>query len=59
MVSNPPYIAEAEFAGAGPEVRDFEPRVALEGGRDGLNFYRKIVGGLPRWLARDGEVILE
>jgi release factor glutamine methyltransferase len=59
MVSNPPYIAEAEFAALAPEVRDFEPRVALEGGRDGLNFYRKIVAGLPRWLARDGEVILE
>jgi release factor glutamine methyltransferase len=59
MVSNPPYIAEAEFGALAPEVRDFEPRVALEGGRDGLSFYRKIVAALPRWLARDGEVILE
>jgi release factor glutamine methyltransferase len=59
IVSNPPYIAETQFAALAPEVRDFEPRVALEGGRDGIDFYRKIAAGLPRWLARDGEVILE
>jgi release factor glutamine methyltransferase len=59
IVSNPPYIAEAELAALASEVRDFEPKVALEGGRDGLNFYRGIAAGLPRWLAPDGEVILE
>jgi release factor glutamine methyltransferase len=59
IVSNPPYIAKTQFAVLAPEVRDFEPRVALEGGRDGIDFYRKIAAGLPRWLARDGEVILE
>jgi release factor glutamine methyltransferase len=59
IVSNPPYVAEAELAGLAPEVRDFEPKVALEGGRDGLNFCRRIAGGLPRWLAPGGEVILE
>jgi release factor glutamine methyltransferase len=59
IVSNPPYIAETEFAAMTPEVCDFEPRVALAGGRDGLNFYRGIAAGLARWLAQDGEVILE
>jgi release factor glutamine methyltransferase len=59
IVSNPPYIAEAEFATLAPEVRDFEPRVALEGGRDGMVFYRKIAAGAPRWLAPGGEVMLE
>jgi release factor glutamine methyltransferase len=59
MVSNPPYIAEAEFAWLTPEVRDFEPRIALEGGRDGMEFYRRIAAGLARWLVFGGEVILE
>jgi release factor glutamine methyltransferase len=59
IVSNPPYIAEAEFATLDPEVRDFEPRIALAGGRDGMDFYRKIAIGLPRWLKRGGEVMLE
>ena len=59
IVSNPPYIAEAEFATLAPEVRDFEPRIALAGGRDGMGFYRRIAAGLSRWLGRDGEVMLE
>ncbi len=59
IVSNPPYVAEDELRTLAPEVRDFEPRAALAGGRDGLDFYRRIAGGLPRWLARGGEVMLE
>jgi release factor glutamine methyltransferase len=59
IVSNPPYIAEPEFAALAPEVRDFEPRVALDGGSDGMDFYRRIAAGVPRWLAPGGEVILE
>jgi release factor glutamine methyltransferase len=59
VVSNPPYIAAAEVATLTPEVRDFEPRIALEGGRDGMDFYRKIATGLARWLVPGGEVIFE
>ena len=59
IVSNPPYIVEAELATLAPEIRDFEPRLALDGGHDGLEFYRKIAHGLARWLAADGEVVLE
>jgi release factor glutamine methyltransferase len=59
IVSNPPYVAEPQFAALAPEVRDFEPRVALDGGRDGMDFYRRIAAGVPRWLAPGGEVILE
>ena len=59
IVSNPPYVAEPEFAALAPEVRDFEPRVALDGGRDGMDFYRRIAAGVPRWLAPGGQVILE
>ncbi len=43
VVSNPPYIASAELAELEPEVRDWEPRGALDGGADGLDFYRSIV----------------
>ena len=59
IVSNPPYIARPEIAALEPEVRDFEPRLALEGGSNGMDFYRKIAVGLARWLAPDGEAILE
>ena len=59
IVSNPPYITTAELPALAPEVRDFEPRMALDGGVDGMEFYRKIAAGLSRWLAPQGEVILE
>jgi len=59
IVSNPPYITKAELPALAPEVRDFEPRLALDGGVDGMEFYRKIAAGLARWLAPQGEVILE
>ncbi len=42
VVSNPPYISETEWAGLMPEVRDYEPRMALHGGADGLDAYRQL-----------------
>jgi release factor glutamine methyltransferase len=59
IVSNPPYIAEADLSALAPEVRDFEPKAALTDGADGLEFYRRVARGLDRWLASSGEVILE
>lgn len=59
VVSNPPYIGAAEFAKLAPEVREFEPREALAGGGDGLEFYRGIAAGLSPWLRRGGAVMLE
>ena len=59
IVSNPPYITQADLRGLAPEVRDFEPRLALDGGVDGMAFYRKIAAGLTRWFADQGELILE
>jgi release factor glutamine methyltransferase len=57
VVSNPPYIASADIAGLSPEVREFDPRAALDGGADGLDFYRRIVAGLGRVV--DGWAIFE
>ncbi len=50
IVSNPPYIPTAELAALQPEVRDYEPRDALDGGPDGLDFYRSIIPAAPGYL---------
>lgn len=59
IVSNPPYIAETEMAGLEPEVRDWEPWLALSPGGDGLAAYRAIAAGVGAHLAPGGRVILE
>ncbi|OZA11074.1 MAG: protein-(glutamine-N5) methyltransferase, release factor-specific [Rhodobacterales bacterium 17-64-5] len=59
IVSNPPYIAEAEMAGLAPEVRDWEPRMALTPGGDGLGAYRAIAAGAPRHLLPGGRILVE
>ncbi len=51
FVCNPPYVAASEIAGLQPEVRDHEPRAALDGGKDGLEFMRRIIPALPSILA--------
>lgn len=59
VVSNPPYIPDAEIDGLMPEVARHEPRRALAGGPDGLAPYRAIAAALPRLLARGGLAVLE
>ena len=59
IVSNPPYIPTKEIATLQREVRDYEPKLALDGGEDGLDFYRKIAEDAPKCLSRGGMVILE
>lgn len=59
VVSNPPYISEAEISGLAPEVRDHEPRSALTPGGDGLAAYRAIAAGAGRVLAPGGRLLLE
>ena len=59
IVSNPPYIAPAEFAALDSGVRDFEPRLALDGGADGLAFYRRIAAEAAQYLNSGGVVLLE
>jgi release factor glutamine methyltransferase len=58
VLSNPPYIAADEWAITDPDLA-FEPRVALDGGRDGLNAYRAIAEGAPRHLRPGGWLLLE
>lgn len=59
IVSNPPYIPSGEIETLAPEVRDHEPRVALEGGADGLAAYRALAADGRRLLADRGRLILE
>ncbi|MFO0852533.1 MAG: peptide chain release factor N(5)-glutamine methyltransferase [Gemmataceae bacterium] len=59
IVSNPPYVTPGELADLAPEVRDHEPRLALDGGPDGLAFYRRIAAECGKWLAPGGAVMVE
>ncbi|PQV63157.1 [protein release factor]-glutamine N5-methyltransferase [Abditibacterium utsteinense] len=59
IVSNPPYIAAGEIEGLEIGVRDFEPRLALDGGADGLNPFREIAVGAAPLLTKNGFVALE
>lgn len=58
IVSNPPYIPAGQLAGLQEEVRR-EPALALDGGADGLDFYRRIIAEAPRYLAPGGWLLLE
>lgn len=59
VVSNPPYIPTGDIDRLPPEVRDHEPRVGLDGGADGLEFYRRVIPGIGDSLAADGVVAFE
>lgn len=59
VVSNPPYIPSADWAELMPEVRDFEPRLALDGGADGLTAYRHLAGQSQRILVPGGWLLVE
>lgn len=59
VVSNPPYIPTAEIESLAPEVARYEPRLALDGGADGLSAYRIISSALPRLLKLGGAFALE
>ncbi len=59
IVSNPPYIASAEVDKLMPEVRDHEPRMALDGTEDGLHFYRRIIKEAGKHLVNSGMLFFE
>ncbi|NLL81753.1 MAG: peptide chain release factor N(5)-glutamine methyltransferase [Tissierellia bacterium] len=59
IVSNPPYIPSLDIEDLQTEVKDYEPRLALDGGQDGLDFYRRITKEAKDFLAKDGLLIFE
>ncbi|WP_432406961.1 peptide chain release factor N(5)-glutamine methyltransferase [Wukongibacter sp. M2B1] len=59
LVSNPPYIPSKKIEGLQVEVSKYEPRIALDGGEDGLDFYREIIDKAPEYLRRGGLIVLE
>jgi len=59
IVSNPPYVVHGEIASLAPEVRDYDPALALDGGADGLDGYRAIAAQARGLLAPGGKLIVE
>jgi len=59
ITANPPYIPTGDIAGLAPDIKEFEPRIAIDGGADGLDFVRRIVDGAPGHLSPSGVLAVE
>ncbi len=59
IVANPPYIRSGDLAGLAPEIREWEPTTALDGGADGLLYYRRIIPAAWEYLKGGGSILLE
>jgi release factor glutamine methyltransferase len=59
LAANAPYVPTGEIGLMPPEARDYEPRIALDGGADGLEVARRVVAAAPRWLAPGGVLLVE
>ena len=59
VISNPPYVRRGDIEGLQPEIRDFEPREAIDGGDDGLDFHRDLLQGISSCLRKGGWLVLE
>jgi release factor glutamine methyltransferase len=59
VVANVPYVPTEAIALMPPEARDHEPRVALDGGGDGLDVARRVIAAAPDWLAPGGSLLFE
>ncbi len=59
IVSNPPYIRRADIKTLSKEVRKFDPKLALDGGQDGLDYYKILASNAPMFLSRHGKIFLE
>jgi release factor glutamine methyltransferase len=59
VVSNPPYIADDQWEDLALDIREHEPKIALQAGKDGLDFYRRICTSALEWIALGGFLILE
>ncbi len=59
VVANPPYVASGELRHLAPEVRDYDPHLALDGGADGLRAYRALAADAPRLIGAGGHMVVE
>ena len=59
IVSNPPYVSDEDYESLPPEVHDYEPRVSLDGRKDGMRYIRKIIEGCEDFLSPGGWLLLE
>ncbi|HEX3647121.1 MAG TPA: putative protein N(5)-glutamine methyltransferase [Pseudonocardiaceae bacterium] len=59
LLANVPYVPTSSIATMPPEARDHEPKVALDGGADGLDVFRGVAAGAPEWLVPGGHVLME
>jgi release factor glutamine methyltransferase len=59
LTANVPYVPTGDIEFLPPEARDYEPRVALDGGPDGLDLLRRVTAGAPDWLAPGGHLLIE
>ena len=59
LVANAPYVPTAAITLMPPEARLYEPKVALDGGADGLDILRRVIATAPAWLAPDGHLLVE
>lgn len=59
LLANVPYVPTEWIATMPPEARDHEPRIALDGGADGLDVFRGVAAAAPEWLAPGGHVLME
>ena len=59
LVANAPYVPTEAVALLPPEARDYEPKLALDGGADGLDIVRRVAAGAPEWLAPGGHLLVE
>ena len=59
IVSNPPYLSKKELDNVSLEINNFEPKIALDGGEDGLDFYRDFANDVPNIMNKNGKLILE
>lgn len=58
-MSNPPYIRSLDIAGLDEEVKNYDPKLSLDGGEDGLDFYRRICQEAPLHLKNGGQIFFE
>ena len=59
IVSNPPYLSQTQYANLGEEIKKYEPKIALIGGKDGLNFYRLIANEIEKFMKPNSYFICE